>query len=118
MLPVAPRPFTPPVQPTLFDPNPPRLLGLSRVRSLFCDRLNISESTYYDSFRDWIPVVYTRAMPVRGEKGQYRPGSPRVREDVARELVEIAATGEWRAYCEGGLAATRPHLYTGRAAAG
>lgn len=117
MPPTAPRPFSPPVQPTLFEPNPPRLLGLSRVRSLFCDRLGISESTYYESFRPWLPVVCTRAMPVRGEKGRYRPGSPRVREDVARELVEVAAAGQWQTYCEGGLAAERPHLYASRPSA-
>ena len=107
----------PPAQPTsstAAPATPPKLLTLSRVRDLFCDRLAVSESTYYESFRDWVPVVYTRAMPVRGQKGTFRPGSPRVREDVARELVEVAASGRWRSYCEGEMAASHPHLYAER----
>ena len=104
----------PPARPATSEPvapDPPRLLGLKEVAGLFCERLGISLSTYKESFRPWVPVVYVRPMPVRGQKGAFRPGSPRVREDVARELVGLAAEGRWRSYCEGELAASHPDLY-------
>ena len=113
--PTAPRPAP------LFDGPPPKLLTIGEVTTLFTDRLGIHTSTFYESFRDFIPFVYTRLRPTGGRNPdgtrEYVPGSPRLRADVAEALVRIAAAGQWPAYVTGAFKEDRPELYAKPAAA-
>ena len=105
------RPKTPAaMQGHLFE-TPSTLLTIGEVEALFCDALGVHRSTFYESHRPWLPFVYTRVRPVKGEPGQFVKGSPRLREDVARELLALASNGMWAEYAMGEFAEERPHLY-------
>lgn len=98
------------VQGHLFD-TPSPLLTIGEVEALFCDRLGVHRSTFYESHRPWLPFVYTRVRPIPGQPGAFEKGSPRLRSDVARELVELAAGGLWAEYVQRELLGELPHLY-------
>lgn len=110
MPPTADRPASSP-RPDLFGHLAPPLLRLGEVETLFCDRLGINRTSYFESVRPWLPVVYTRMVPIRGERGRYRMGSPRLRADIAAELVAVAEAGLWPEYADGSLRDQNPHLY-------
>ena len=96
--------------PDLFGPQP-TLLTLSEVEVVFCDRLAIHRSTFYESFRDALPVLHTRRVKVKGARNRWKPGSPRVRKDVAYKLAELAASGLWGQYLDGAYRDAHPELY-------
>lgn len=75
-------------------------LTLGEVEALFCARLRVGRSTFYESHRPFLPVVY-------GDWGK----RPRVRRDVAEGLVGVAAAGLWAEYAQGLLRGRFPHLY-------
>ena len=87
------------------------LLTIGEVEALFCDRLGIHRSTFFESHRPFLPFVYTRVRPVKGKPGEFKRGSPRLRVDVAEACVELAAAGLWAEYAAGELLDERPELY-------
>lgn len=95
------------VQGHLFE-KPSPLLTIGQVEALFCDRLGIAHSTFYESFRDQLPFVYTRT---RREGKALVQSRPRLREDVAQGLIQIAENGLWGEYVTGALLDAYPKLY-------
>ena len=98
------------VQGHLFE-KPSPLLTIGEVERQFCDRLGIHRVTFYSSHRPWLPFVFTRVRPVKGQPGKYKKGSPRLRQDVATELLNLAAAGFWPDYVARDLLESHPHLY-------
>lgn len=94
-----------------FRGEPPTLLTIEETAELFTDALDIHRASFFRSYRPFLPFIYTRIVPVRGQKGQFTYGSPRLDEAVAVQLCNVAARGYWAMYASGAMRETHPHLY-------
>ena len=100
-------------RPQLFDlfGERPELLTIGETAVLFGEELGIHETTFYRSYREFLPFVYTRMVRVRGDKTRFKPGNPRIERSVALAIARLAARGYFPLYASGGLKERMPHLY-------